>query len=138
MQANTLLKVEDLHVHFPLREGVVKAVEGVDFEIKLGSTLGIVGESGCGKSVTAFSILQIVGKPGKIAGGKILLQRPVGERPGATETVDLAALDPRGKVMRSIRGKDIAMIFQEPMTSLSMMHTVGFQIMETIELHQPM
>jgi oligopeptide/dipeptide ABC transporter ATP-binding protein len=138
MQANTLLKVEDLHVHFPLREGVVKAVEGVDFEIKMGATLGIVGESGCGKSVTAFSILQIVGRPGKIASGKILLQRPLSDKAGATETVDLAALDPRGKVMRSIRGKDIAMIFQEPMTSLSMMHTVGFQIMETIELHQPM
>ncbi len=138
MQANTLLQVQDLRVHFPLREGVVRAVEGVDFEIKQGSTVGLVGESGCGKSVTAFSILQIIGKPGKIVGGKILLNRSVEGSSQIKDVVDLAALDPRGKEMRSIRGKDIAMIFQEPMTSLSMMHTVGFQIMEAIELHQPM
>ena len=138
MQANTLLQVQDLHVHFPLREGVVRAVEGVDFEVKQGATLGIVGESGCGKSVTAYSILQIVTKPGRITGGKILLQRPAGGGGQVSDVVDLAALDPRGKLMRSIRGKDVAMIFQEPMTSLSMMHTIGFQIMEAIELHQSM
>ena len=136
MQVDTLLQIQDLKVHFPLREGLVKAVEGVDFEIKHGATVGLVGESGCGKSVTAFSILQIIGKPGKIVGGKILLQRA--ESSQISDVIDLAALDPRGNMMRSIRGKDIAMIFQEPMTSLSMMHTVGFQIMEAIELHQPM
>ncbi len=136
MQTDTLLQVQDLKVHFPLREGLVKAVEGVDFEIKHGDTIGLVGESGCGKSVTAFSILQIIGKPGKIVGGKILLQRAASDQ--VSDVIDLAALDPRGNMMRSIRGKDIAMIFQEPMTSLSMMHTVGFQIMEAIELHQPM
>jgi peptide/nickel transport system ATP-binding protein len=133
-----LLQVQDLKVHFPLREGVVRAVEGVDFEMKQGSTLGIVGESGCGKSVTAFSILQIIGKPGKIIGGKILLHRAVEGNPQLTDVIDLAALNPRGKEMRAIRGKDIAMIFQEPMTSLSMMHTVGFQIIEALELHQTM
>ena len=138
MQANTLLEVQDLHVHFPLREGVVKAVEGVDFEIKEGSTVGLVGESGCGKSVTAFSILQIIGKPGRIVGGKILLKRAIEENSQTSEVVDLAALDPRGSKMRSIRGKDIAMIFQEPMVSLSMMHTIGFQITEALELHQKM
>ena len=138
MQANTLLEVQDLRVHFPLREGVVKAVEGVDFEIKQGATVGLVGESGCGKSVTAFSILQIIGKPGKIVGGKILLQRGLDDNSQTGEVVDLAALDPRGNKMRSIRGKDIGMIFQEPMVSLSMMHTIGFQIMEGLELHQPM
>lgn len=136
MQTDTLLQVQDLKVHFPLREGLVKAVEGVDFEIKHGDTIGLVGESGCGKSVTAFSILQIIGKPGRIVGGKILLQRSAGGQ--VSDVVDLAALDPRSNAMRSIRGKDIAMIFQEPMTSLSMMHTVGFQIIEAIELHQPM
>jgi len=113
-------------------------VEGVDFEIKQGATIGLVGESGCGKSVTAFSILQIIGKPGKIVEGKILLRRAAGDNTQTGALVDLAALDPRGREIRSIRGKDIAMIFQEPMTSLSMMHTVGFQIIEAIELHQPM
>ena len=138
MQANTLLEVQDLRVHFPLREGVVKAVEGVDFEIKQGATVGLVGESGCGKSVTAFSILQIIGKPGKIVSGKILLQRGLDDNSQTGEVVDLAALNPRGSKMRSIRGKDIGMIFQEPMVSLSMMHTIGFQIMEGLELHQQM
>ena len=138
MQSKPLLEVQDLRVHFPLREGLVRAVEGVDFEIRQGSTVGLVGESGCGKSVTAFSILQIVGRPGKIVGGKILLHRPTPDNPQQDNIVDLAALDTRGSLMRSIRGKDIAMIFQEPMTSFSLMHTIGFQIMESIELHQKM
>ena len=138
---NILLEIKDLKVQFFLQEGVVKAVDGVDLKIKKGTTVGLVGESGCGKSVTAFSILQIVSKPGRIVDGQILLHR---ELPGANgqnrrvETFDLAALDPRSRQMRSIRGKDIAMIFQEPMTSLSMMHTIGFQIIEAIKLHTKM
>jgi peptide/nickel transport system ATP-binding protein len=135
-QEDVLLRVEGLRVEFPTREGVVKAVDGVDFEIKPRTTVGLVGESGSGKSVTAFAILQAVSRPGRISGGRVLLykeQTGVGGRP---EAIELTALNPRGEEMRSIRGKEIAMIYQEPMTSLSMMHTIGFQIMEAILLHQ--
>lgn len=130
MPDNKLVQVTQLKTHFFLREGTVHAVEGVDLTLDHGDTLGIVGESGCGKSVTAFSILQLVEKPGRIVGGKILFHRP------NQETIDLAALDPRGKTMRAIRGAEIAMIFQEPMTSLSPVHTIGFQIAEVIRLHR--
>ncbi|RIK54929.1 MAG: dipeptide/oligopeptide/nickel ABC transporter ATP-binding protein [Chloroflexi bacterium] len=136
MQDQNLLEVENLRVHFPTREGVVQAVEGVDFAIKPGTTLGLVGESGSGKSVTAYALLQAVARPGKIVSGRVLLRQPSPDQPGQSEIIDLAALDPRGRKIRSIRGKEIAMIYQEPMTSLSMMHTVGFQIMEAILLHQ--
>lgn len=136
MQDQVILQVEDLRVHFPMREGVVKAVEGVDFEIRAGTTVGIVGESGSGKSVTAYAMLNAVSRPGKIVGGRVLLHQPDPAQPGQREIVDLVALDARGRKIRSIRGKEIAMIYQEPMTSLSMMHTVGFQIMEAVLLHQ--
>ncbi len=126
----TLLEIEDLRVEFPTRDGVVKAVDGVDFSIERQSTVGLVGESGSGKTVTAFAILQVVSRPGKISGGRVLLHQKDGK------TVDLASLDPRGRAIRAIRGSDISMIFQEPMTSFSMMHTIGFQIMEGIFLHQ--
>ena len=132
-----ILEVKNLKTHFLLDEGVVKAVDGVDFTVKRGTTIGIVGESGCGKSVTAFSILQLVEKPGKIIDGEILFDR--GERAEADGgVVDLAALDKRGREMREIRGNDIAMIFQEPMNSLSPVHTIGNQIMEAILLHRDM
>jgi peptide/nickel transport system ATP-binding protein len=137
MQDQLLLQVEDLRVHFPTREGLVKAVEGVDFEIHAGKTVGIVGESGSGKSVTAYALLNAVSRPGQITGGRVLLYQQDPARPGQSEIIDLVALDARGKKIRSIRGKEIAMIYQEPMTSLSMMHTVGFQIIEAILLHQP-
>jgi oligopeptide/dipeptide ABC transporter ATP-binding protein len=126
----TLLDVQDLWVEFPTRDGIVKAVNGVDFSVTRQTTVGVVGESGSGKSVTAFAILQVLTRPGRISGGRVLLHQDRGE------TLDLAALDPRGKGIRSIRGKEIAMIFQEPMTSFSMMHTIGFQIMEALRLHQ--
>lgn len=135
MTNNTLLEVKDLRVHFIMEEGTVKAVEGVDLTINQGQTVGLVGESGCGKSVTAFSILQIVSKPGKIVSGQILLHRPTSDG-RQTKVIDIARLDPRSREMRAIRGGDIAMIFQEPMTSLSMMHTIGAQIIEAITLHQ--
>jgi len=125
-----LLEIQDLRVQFPTRDGVVKAVDGVDFSIPRQSTVGLVGESGSGKSVTAFAILQVVSRPGKIEGGKVILHQPDGT------AVDLASLDPRGGAIRAIRGKEISMIFQEPMTSFSMLHTIGFQIMEGIFLHQ--
>ena len=136
--SDILLEVKDLKTHFFLQEGVVKAVDGVDFTVHRRKTLGIVGESGCGKSVTAYSILQLVTRPGRIVGGQILLHRTDSTEwaPGAkTEVLDIAALKPTSEQLRDVRGKDIAMIFQEPMTSLSMMHTVGFQILEAINLH---
>jgi oligopeptide/dipeptide ABC transporter ATP-binding protein len=111
-------------------------VDGVSFDIRRGQTLGIIGESGCGKSVTALSILRIVpSPPGKIAGGSILLHRRNGKKQ-FEEVIDLAKLDPRGAEIRKIRGKEIAMIFQEPMTSFGPLNTIGDQITEAILLHQ--
>jgi oligopeptide/dipeptide ABC transporter ATP-binding protein len=135
-EGDMLLQVEDLRVHFPMREGIVRAVEGVDLEIRQGQTVGLVGESGSGKSVTAYALLQAVARPGKIVDGRVLFHQDVADSSGQREIIDLTALNPRGKQIRAIRGKEIAMIYQEPMTSLSMMHTVGFQIMEAILLHQ--
>ncbi len=111
-------------------EGVAKAVDGVSFDVQPGQVVGIVGESGCGKSVTVKSILGIVQKPGRIAGGEILFRR------GGDEVVDLAALDPRGEAMRAIRGAEIALIPQEPMAAMSPVHTVGNQLIEAVRLHQ--
>ena len=124
-----LLEVRNLQTHFPTRSGLVKAVDGVSFSLERGKTLCIVGESGSGKSVTARSILQIVDAPGRITGGEMIWHRADGT------TVDLAKLDPRSKDIRQIRGRDIAMIFQEPMSSLSPIHTVGNQIIEVLRLH---
>ncbi len=141
MNQELLLEVEDLRTYFPLREGTVKAVDGATFNIHRGQTVGVVGESGCGKSVTAFSILQIVSRPGRIVSGQVLFHRRLQGATASgsvTQVVDLAALHPRGEEMRQVRGGEIAMIFQEPMTSLSMMHTVGFQIEEVIHLHSEM
>ena len=125
-----ILSVRDLKTYFFPDEGTVKAVDGASFDLLPRSTLGIVGESGCGKSVTARSILRIVERPGRIVGGSILMQRN-----GAQ--VDLAQLDPGSTEMRQIRGGDIGLVFQEPMTSFSPVHTVGNQIIETIRLHHP-
>ena len=126
-----ILEIEDLHTYFFVERGVVKAVDGVNLSLGRKSTLGIVGESGCGKSVTSMSVMRLIkSPPGRIVGGKMLLQRRNGQQ------VDLAALDARGAQMREIRGGEIAMIFQEPMTSLNPLHTVGDQIAETVMLHQ--
>jgi len=129
--ARPILEVRDLRTYFFPEEGTVKAVDGAAFDVYPRKTLGIVGESGCGKSVTARSILRIVERPGRIVNGSILLRRD-GEETGT----DLSLLDPDGREMRGIRGGDIALIFQEPMTSFSPVHTVGSQIVETIRLHQ--
>ena len=130
---NILVQVNDLKIHFFTNEGTVRAVDGVTFNIHSGKTLCMVGESGCGKSVTARALLQIVHRPGKIVDGNIILHRK--ENHDETEKIYISDLEPKGHVIRSIRGKDISMIFQEPMTSLSPMYTVGNQIMETIRLH---
>lgn len=127
----SLLEVRDVKTHFFTDEGVVKAVDGVNFSLKRGQTLCVVGESGCGKSVTARSILRIVPPPGRITAGEILFRQRDGK------TIDLARLNPRGRAIRRIRGGEISMIFQEPMSSLSPVHTIGSQIMEAILLHLP-
>ncbi len=132
--AEPLLEVTDLKIHFFTDEGVVKAVDGVDMTIERGKTLCLVGESGCGKSVASRAFLQIIRTPGRLVSGKILFHRPSPD--GTTSLIDLARLDPQGAEIRKIRGKEIAMIFQEPMTSLSLMHTIGNQIMENILLHE--
>jgi oligopeptide/dipeptide ABC transporter ATP-binding protein len=129
-----LVEVRDVKVYFFLDEGTVHAVEGVTFDIARGKTLGVVGESGCGKSVTSQAIMRIVPSPGEIVGGDIFYYRY--EPDGSVEKVELTKLDARGSEIRSIRGNEIAKIFQEPMTSLSPVHTIGNQIMEAITLHQ--
>jgi len=132
---DALLEIKDLQTHFLLYEGVVRAVDGVSFDIPEGRSLGVIGESGCGKSVTAQSIMRIVpSPPGKEVGGQILLHlRDKGEN---EEIVDVLKLPANGPGMRSIRGKQISMVFQEPMTSFSPLHTIGFQIMEAIQVHE--
>lgn len=124
------LKLEKVQTHFFLSEGILTALNGVSFTIDRRRTLGVIGESGCGKSVTAQSILRIVPSPGKTIGGEILFWRQNGE------VVNLLDLHPDGPEIRSIRGREISMIFQEPMTSLSPVHTVGDQISEVILLHR--
>ncbi len=133
-----LLEINNLKTWFFLDEGTVRALDGVDFDVWRGQTLGVVGESGCGKSVTARSILRIVAKPGKIVEGEITLHRRCDSGNGGalTELVKLTDLNPTGTRIRSIRGAEIAMVPQEPMTSLSPVHTIGDQIMEAIILHQ--
>ncbi len=121
-----LLQVEDLKTWFHTEEGTAKAVDGVSFDVRPRETLGIVGESGCGKSVTSLSILRLIPQPpGEIAGGRILFR-------------GLDLLDLPEKEMRKIRGNEIAMIFQEPMTSLNPVYTVGDQIGEVLRLHRDM
>ncbi len=127
---NPLIELKDLKTHFYTEDGVVRAVDGVSFSIEAQKTLGVVGESGCGKSQTALSIMGLVPMPpGKIAGGEIVYHRN-------GTSLDLTKLDPKGPKYRSIRGNEIAMIFQEPMTSLNPVYTIGNQIMEAIQLHQ--
>ena len=133
-----LVEIKNLRTYFHLAEGTVRAVDGVDLTIKRGRTLGLVGESGCGKSMTAHSMLRIVPVPGRIEGGEILYHRTVEGKnlSTMTEVVDLAKLKPGGKEIRAIRGNEMSMVFQEPMTAMSPVRTVGRQIMEAIELHQ--
>lgn len=125
-----LLDVKNLKVSFQMDEGRVTAVEDISFQLFKGEVLGVVGESGCGKSVTAQAIMQIIPSPGFIENGNILLHRTEGQ------VVDIARLKPSASEIREIRGKEIAMIFQEPMNSFSPIYTIGNQIIEAILLHQ--
>ena len=136
MDAEPLLSVRNLKTYFAQDEGTVRAVDGVSFDMAQGATLGIVGESGCGKSVTARSILRIVDRPGRIVAGEIWFRRPTANGGAGSPAVDLAKLEPNSKEMRSIRGAEIALIFQEPMSSFSPVHSVGNQIIEAIVLHE--
>jgi peptide/nickel transport system ATP-binding protein len=127
--AEPLLSVRDLRTSFFQDEGTTKAVDGASFDVYPGQTLGIVGESGCGKSVTAQSILRIVERPGRIVDGEIWLTRADGTR------ANLVKLKADSKEMREIRGGEIGLVFQEPMTSFSPVHTIGAQITEAVLLH---
>jgi oligopeptide/dipeptide ABC transporter ATP-binding protein len=129
---NRILEVKNLKTYFFLEQGVVRAVDGVDLSLDSNITLGLVGESGCGKSVTARSVMQLIlSPPGRIVEGDIIFYRN-----GGREVVEITALDPKGRELRNIRGGEIAMVFQEPMTSLNPLFTVGSQISEAVELHQ--
>ncbi len=135
---NIVLEIKNLVTEFPTRDGTFRAVDDVSFSLKAGKTLCVVGESGSGKSVTARSILQILDSPGRIVSGQILLHSLRGIASDADGPTDLARLKPRSNIIRSIRGREIAMIFQEPMSSLSPVHRIGNQIAEVLRLHEGM
>jgi len=125
------LEVVDLTTAFHTDDGIARAVQEVSFSIPRGKTVGLVGESGCGKSVTGLSLMQLVQGRGRVEGGQILFRKDDHSAP-----IDIAKLDPRGDAIRAIRGNEIAMVFQEPMTSLNPVYTVGNQIAEAVILHQ--
>lgn len=134
---DTLVEIKNLHTYFYLSEGVVRAVNGMDLTINHGQTVGVVGESGCGKSVTSLSLLRLVPPPGKVVQGDMFFYRKVKENGNLiTDVVNLSNLDPKGDEIRHIRGNQISMVFQEPMTAMSPVRTIGQQITEAIILHQ--
>lgn len=126
-----LLEISGLKTVFPTDDGIVNAVNDVSFDIARGQTVGVVGESGCGKSITGLSLLQLVPSPGRIEAGELLFHRNGDDTP-----LDIAQVSPRSELMRQIRGNEIAIIFQEPMTSLNPVYTVGNQIAESVILHE--
>jgi oligopeptide/dipeptide ABC transporter ATP-binding protein len=130
---DNLIEIRNLRVSFPLEQGTIDAVDDVSLTIPRAGTVGLVGESGCGKSMTGLSLLQLIARPGRITQGEILYRRA----PDAP-IVDIAALPPLGDEIRRLRGKEIAMIFQEPMSSLNPVYTIGQQIAEALRLHQRM
>ena len=137
-----LVEVENLRIEFDVRAGIVKAVDGLNMTIYRGRTLGVIGESGCGKSVTARAILNMIPKPGKITSGEIRyhrqtkLERAADGRGGHSEVVNINELHPDGETIRQIRGGEIGMIFQEPMSSLTPVYTAGTHIGEAVSLHR--
>ena len=133
-----LLSVQNLRTHFVMPRGAsIRAVDGISFDLREGETLCIVGESGSGKSVAARSILQIVDRPGKIVEGRILLHRYERDAVEPSEIIDIATLGRTGPAIRAVRRNDISMIFQEPMSSLSLVHRCGDQIVEAVRLSAP-
>lgn len=133
--SDAVLSVRNLKTYFELDEGTVRAVDGVSFDVRPGEVVGIVGESGCGKSITMKSILRLVAHPGRIVDGEILY-RPSQDDGTFGDPIDLTRLPPRGRRIRQIRGGEIALIPQEPMASFSPLHTIGNQIVEAIRLHR--
>ncbi|MBN1873121.1 MAG: ABC transporter ATP-binding protein [Anaerolineae bacterium] len=135
---NALVEVKNLRTYFHLAEGIVRAVDGVDLVIKPGRTLGVVGESGCGKSITALSLMQLVPSPGQIEEGEIIYYKTVQETEltATADVINITKLQSNSREMRAIRGNQISMVFQEPMTAMLPVRTVGSQIMEAIILHQ--
>ncbi len=129
-RGQTILSIRNLKTHFHVRRRVVRAVDGVTLDVRTGKTLGLVGESGCGKSVTAHSIMRLLPKTARVPEGEVFFSPP-GRTP-----VDLLRLKPSGREMRAIRGKDISMIFQDPMSSLNPVYRVGEQIIENILEHE--
>ena len=132
-EKKTLLSIRNLKTYFVMDEGTAQAVDGVSFDVREGQVVGVVGESGCGKSVTIKSVLRIVQKPGRIVDGEILWWHR--SQDGQEELLDLSQLDAQGKRMRNIRGGEIALIPQEPMASFSPVHTIGGQLIEAVRLH---
>ncbi|MBL8599549.1 MAG: ABC transporter ATP-binding protein [Devosia sp.] len=131
VETTPLISVEGLVTEFRTEGGLVRAVNGIDFTIKRGGTLAVLGESGCGKSVTGLSLLNLIRPPGAIAGGRITYYGMEGGKP-----VELTSLPPTSEAMRKLRGSEIGMIFQEPMTSFDPLYTVGEQIIETLMAHK--
>ncbi len=135
--AEPLVEIKDLHVEFEVRDGIIHGVDGFTLTINRGETLGVIGESGCGKSVTAKAVMQMVPKPGKITGGEILYyQRDKYDPKKPTEVINITKLDPDSDEIRKIRGGEFAMIFQEPMSSLTPVYTTGTLIGEALHLHR--
>ena len=128
--SSNIIEVNDLKTHFYTVEGIVKAVDGVSFRVKSGKILGIVGESGCGKSATALSILQLIPPPGRLVEGKINYTNKRGEE------INITSYSPNSREMRNIRGNEIAMVFQDPMTAFSPVYTIGNQVSESLVEHQ--
>jgi peptide/nickel transport system ATP-binding protein/oligopeptide transport system ATP-binding protein len=130
--SDPILEIKNLKTYFYLEHSTVRAIDGVDLALPRKSTLGLVGESGCGKSVMSMSVMRLIpSPPGKIVEGEILLHRK-----DSNESIDIAKLDPRGSAMRTIRGGEIAIVFQEPMMSLNPLYTIGSQIAEAVMVHQ--
>ena len=130
MDENKIIEVKDLHLRFYQEEGIVKALNGVSFDINKGQSIGLVGESGCGKSVTAYSLLRILPASAKIISGSSNFRKRSGE------VIDLTKINPDSEEIRKIRGAEISIIFQEPMTAFSPLYTIGNQICENLLLHQ--
>lgn len=131
-----LVRVQDLHVEFDVRDGIVHAVDGASFTLYRGQTLGIIGESGCGKSMTAKAIMNMVPKPGKMRGEITFFEKSENGDGSIINEVRIDQTNPDGEVIRGIRGGHIAMIFQEPMSSLTPVYSAGFHIIEAVGLHR--